>query len=322
MSLIFLAKQLSHQHFFSGQELAQRLGVSRTAVWKQIEQLRALGLEIEARAGAGYRLLQPLDILDAEKIRQQLSKFGRKYCAKLEVLPVVTSTNAALLNQATTLSSGSILLAEAQTAGRGQRGRGWVSPFASGFLGSLFFRFECGLLGLNGLSLAIGVAVAEALAQLGVPVQLKWPNDIIVADYKLGGLLIEAGGESQGPCYVVIGLGLNVHIPQRVLTSIDQAATDIYTLLGKALDRNLLAATLIEFQLRALQEFSKMGFAAFYPRYQRFDALQSRAITVHTGNQVLKGLGKGIDDNGCLRVTLDGKEHKFAVAEVRVRALH
>ncbi|MBK6434898.1 MAG: biotin--[acetyl-CoA-carboxylase] ligase [Rhodanobacteraceae bacterium] len=192
----------------NGEDLARALGLSRAAVWKKIEALRELGVEIEGRAGSGYALVRPIERMDAAHIRRQLSASTNAALPDLRIVSVVDSTNAAMRAEASRLRSGSVLLAEAQTAGRGRRGRAWASPFAAGFLGSLFWRFERGLADLGGLSLAVGIALAEAWRAQGVDVRVKWPNDLWIDGRKLAGLLVEAGGEFHGPSHVVVGLGL------------------------------------------------------------------------------------------------------------------
>lgn len=322
MNLDALLAELVHRPRVSGAELARALGISRAAVWKQIESLRALGLVIEAQAGAGYHLPHPLQLLDAAAIRRELSAEARQLLLRLEIVNTIASTSAALVERSAQLPSGCVLLAEAQSAGRGQRGRRWQSPFASGFLGSLLWRFEQGLASLGGLSLAMGVAVAEALAETGVEVQLKWPNDIVFGDRKLGGLLIDGGGEAHGQCHVVVGLGLNGRLPAATQTSIDQPVTDLAALLGADPDRNQLAARLLSHLLTALADFSSGGFAAFRERFAARDVLCGRPVTVHIGDHVHSGRAQGVDDSARLCVTIDGIRQHFDVGEVRVRGVN
>lgn len=319
MNFAPLLQRLSATTPTSGAALAAALQVSRAAVWKQIEQLRALGLEIEAQAGRGYRLSSPLQLLDAAHIRAAISNGALRDRLQLQIEPVLASTSGRLLKQATSLPSASVLLAEAQTAGRGQRGRSWISPFASGILGSCLWHFDRGLASLSGLSLALGVAVAEALAAFGIAVQLKWPNDVLVAGRKLGGLLIDAGGESHGPCHVVVGLGLNGRLSAAARLRIDQPATDIESSFGRQLDRNRLAAGLIEHLIAALSEFAEHGFAAFQSRFQTFDALTGREVTVQLGGLSEHGQAQGVDASGRLLVSVDGVLRSLDVGEVRVR---
>lgn len=321
MSFAALLTRLDAGQTCSGAKLALALGVSRAAVWKQIERLRALGLEIESRPGAGYRLAAPLELLDARAIRARLDAAGRRRLANLEIIEVTGSTNADLLARSAALASGSLVLAEAQTAGRGQRGRHWESPFASGFLGSVLWRYPQGLASLSGLSLAIGVAIAEALARLGCAARLKWPNDLVGAGGKLGGILIDAAGEAQGPCQVVIGLGLNLRLPAASRQRIDQAAQSLAQCAQAPLPpRNTVAAVLVATLLAALEEFGRDGFGGFAERFPAFDALYGAMLSIDTGREQLRGRGQGIDASGRLALLLDdGRILYFAVGEVRVR---
>lgn len=322
MSLDPLLALLVDHPEISGARLAQALGVSRAAVWKQIARLRALGLAIEAQAGSGYRLAQPLQLLDAGSIRRQMSADALVLLSQLSIVNETASTSADLFARAAHLPSGTVLIAEAQTAGRGQRGRRWQSPFASGFLGSLLWRFDQGLASLGGLSLAMGVAVADALAGLGAPVQLKWPNDIVVAGKKLGGLLIDAGGEAHGDCHVVVGLGLNGRLAESMRSAIDQPTTDLAEVVGVEVERNRLAAALLTHLLRALREFSIHGFSAFHARFLERDALRGHGVSVRIGDALHAGIAQGVDDSARLCVTIDGVRQSFDVGIVSVRGVN
>lgn len=319
MNLEPLLAELARHREISGAELARSLGITRAAVWKQIDHLRALGLQIEAQAGAGYRLQQALQLHDAPRIRRMMTFEAQGLLAQLEIVNETTSTSADLLARVASLRSGSCLIAEAQTAGRGQRGRRWQSPFASGFLGSVLWQFDQGLASLGGLSLAMGVAVAEALAEFGAGVQLKWPNDIVLEGRKLGGILVDAGGEAHGSCYVVVGLGLNGRLPMAAHAEIDQPATDLATVLALDIDRNQLAAALLTHLLQALREFACTGFAGFRERFIARDALSDRGVDVYLGSAYYQGIACGVDDNARLCVTIDGVRQCFDVGEVRVR---
>lgn len=319
MSLGPLLVLLMREPEVSGADLATQLGISRAAVWKQMDRLRALGLGIEARAGAGYRLSAPLQLLDVAAITRSLSAPARAVLQQLDVVVETGSTSSDLLARRDQLCSGTALLAEAQTAGRGQRGRNWQSPLASGFFGSLFWRFDRGLAGLGGLSLAMGVCAVEALAEIGVTAKLKWPNDIMVSDRKLGGILIDAGGEAQGDCHVVIGLGLNGRLPRAVAEQIDQPNTDLHQWLDRDPDRNRLAAALLSHLCCGLQRFSQSGFAAFHERFEALDGLRGRTVIVQLAGSCSLGTADGVDDSARLCVTMDGAQKKFDVGEVRVQ---
>ena len=217
----------------SGDLLARDAKVTRAAMWKRIEALRAGGLRIDAQPGRGYSLEAPVELLDADLIRAPLRDATAAQLASLEVAWSLDSTNSELLRRKAPEHGAAVLLAEQQTGGRGRRGRQWASPIAANLYLSLSRQFSGGLARLGGLSLVVGVAAAEALRQAGyAPVGVKWPNDLLAHGRKLGGILVEGGGEHGGPVRAVIGIGVNVHMPATAATAISQAWTDLVTLGG------------------------------------------------------------------------------------------
>ncbi len=305
----------------SGTELAARLKVSRAAVWKQIEALRASGVPIEASAGHGYRLTRAFEPLAAGVIRRALSPATRKGLGLLETHWKVDSTSSELARRAAQVPDGSFIFAETQSAGRGRRGRAWCSPPAGNLYFSCLKRFACGYAALSGLSLAVGVAVLRALQDLDVRgVRLKWPNDLVTDQGKLAGILIELGGEFLGPCHAVIGIGLNVHLPVAARAAIQQQATDLETLCGgKPPRRDVLAAALIERLCEALDVFSESGFAAFLDEYARHDALLGCPLRIDDPRGGFEGVGLGVDARGALHVRTRSGEQKIESAEVSIR---
>lgn len=309
----------------SGDVLAASLGVTRAAVWKRIEALRDAGMAIDAVPGRGYWLAQPLDLLDAAAIRAALPASAREALATLEVAWSLDSTNTALLRQPPPERGGAVLLAERQTGGRGRRGRAWVSPLAAHVYLSLAHRFAGGLARLGGLSLVAGIATVEALHTLGFPqVRLKWPNDVVVDAgdglRKLGGLLVEGGGEAGGSAHAVIGLGLNVRMPAAVAAGIDQPWVDLATLHAPP-PRNAVVAHLLAHLLPTLAAFDAHGLAPFLPRYAALDVLAGRPIRVHGATGAFDAVALGIADDGALRLRdAEGHERHVHAGEVSVRA--
>ncbi len=315
----------------SGDALARASGQTRAAVWKRIEALREAGVPIEARPGRGYALSQPFDLLDSDVIAAGLPPPARARTASVEVAWTLDSTNSELLRRSGAADgAATVLLAERQTGGRGRRGREWASPLAAHLYLSLSRNFAGGLSRLGGLSLVAGIASVEALHTCGfTAVRLKWPNDLVVVDpdgglRKLGGLLVEGGGEHAGPVRAVIGLGLNVRMPEAFAARIDQPWCD---LAGQPLDaeallpsRNALAAALLARWVPALDEFDAEGLAPFLPRYAAFDALAGQVVTVHGDHEALTGTTLGLAGDGALQVRLqDGGERCFHSGEVSVR---
>lgn len=315
----------------SGDALARASGLTRAAVWKRIEALRAAGVTIDAQPGRGYALAQPLDLLDSDAVAAGLPPSARARTASLDVAWSIDSTNSELLRRPGAADGvATVLLAERQTGGRGRRGREWASPLAAHLYLSLSRSFAGGLSRLGGLSLVAGIASVEALHALGfTAVRLKWPNDLVVLDdggslRKLGGLLVEGGGEHAGPVRAVIGLGLNVRMPEAFAARIDQPWCDLSTLAshsgGPLPSRNALAAALLAGWLPALDGFDAEGLAPFLPRYAALDALAGQAVVVHGDQQAFTGTTLGLAEDGALQVRMDdGRTRHFHSGEVSVR---
>lgn len=309
-----LYARLADGELHNGAALAEELGVTRAAVWKRMQALRDMGLEISGAAGDGYRLPRPIELLDGDAIRRRL---GRGELV-VEVAGAVDSTNARLA--AAGGPHAHALLAEAQTAGRGRRGRGWQSPPGSGLYLSLAWHFESGLAGLAPLSLVVGLTVAETLRQAnGADVTVKWPNDLFVEAGKLGGCLVELGGAAEGPCRAIIGIGINL-FDTASMANVDQAWTALADH-GEAVGRNDLAARLLDALAAALADFDRHGFDDFLARWPAFDALADRPVRViHANGSEMTGTARGIDGQGRLQLeTDDGGRRAIASGEVSVR---
>lgn len=311
----------------TGDALARHAGLTRAAVWKRIEALREAGVPIEAKPGRGYVLAAPMQLLAAEAIESALSPATRARLAALEVAWSVDSTNTRLLARDVPDDGLALaLLAERQTGGRGRRGRVWASPLGAHVYLSLARGFAGGLARLGGLSLVAGIATAEAMHALGArAVRLKWPNDLVVpADdglRKLGGLLVEGGGEHAGPARAVVGLGINVRMPPEQAALIDQPWCDLASLRG-AVDRNAVAATVLDRLVPALDQFDAEGLAPFLPRYAALDALAGQPVTLLAPGGTRDAIALGLGDDGSLRVRLpDGLETRVHSGEVSVRRL-
>jgi len=305
----------------SGDVLARDAGLTRAAMWKRIQALREGGVRIDAQAGRGYALAEPVELLDAERIRASLQAATVEALSSLDVAWSLDSTNSELLRRKAPERGVEVLLAEQQTGGRGRRGRQWASPIASNLCLSLSRQFSGGLARLGGLSLVVGVAVAEALRQAGyIAVGVKWPNDLLAHGRKLGGILVEGGGEHGGPVRAVIGIGVNVRMPAPVAMTIDQAWTDLAGLGDGAPSRNALAAQLLDALLPALEQFDRDGLPPFLARYAALDVLAGRAITVHGPQGDEQGVADGIGDDGALRVRMEQGVRQVHAGEVSVRA--
>lgn len=320
MSLaISLLHILADGTFHSGEELGQQLGVSRTAVWKTLQQYDSMGLDIHAVHGRGYRLSEPVELLDADIIKKALRQDVHALLESFDVHMQIDSTNAWLMQQPNW--HGRVCLAEQQTAGRGRRGRQWVSPFAANIYLSLGWQFSLDSSALAGLSLACGVAVIQALKQFGVSdAGLKWPNDILRNGRKLGGILIEIRAEAGGTSNVVVGLGLNVHMPESVSTAIDQPWTDLRDLDGATISRNRLTASLLNELTDVCCACAEGKLSAYLEHWQEHDVHIGKQVTLHLPDgSHCQGLARGIDTRGALLMEEAGAIRRFSCGEVSLR---
>lgn len=314
-----LLQYLADGQFYSGTWLGEQLQLSRTAIANHMQQLEQFGLELFKVKGKGYRLAEPLQLLSSAQIAQ-FQKPGR---ALIEVESIVDSTNSRLMQRlqtGETLQKGQCLVAEAQTAGRGRHGRVWHSPFAANLYFSMYWQLEQGIQAAMGLSLVIGVAVAELLEQqYQLQPALKWPNDIFCAGKKLAGVLIELSGQSDGQCQLIIGIGINVRMsPQTVHQHIDQPWVDLSSQVGP-LDRNQLVAGLQHSCITQLQRFETEGFPAFQNAFNRRHCFQEQQVRLLQGKQQISGTCHGVDAQGNLIVEHQGKKQLFHGGELTLR---
>lgn len=318
MSLEKLLTTLADGQFHSGEELSQCLKVSRTAVWKQVARLEELGLEINAVKGRGYRLRENLDLLSLQAIYERLEDSTYEVFDHIDLHLTTPSTNRLALDARI---APYVCLAEMQTAGRGRRGREWVSPFAKNIYLSVAWNFSDSSATLDSLSLCIAVAIAQALQQLGCEsVGLKWPNDLLYENRKLAGILLEASGELGGAIRVVIGIGLNVAMTKEQGESIDQQWICLSELLPAEVSRSEVAAALLNSLAAALPAFERQGFSGFEQDWRSFDCLVNKPVELHIGSQKIAGVSRGVDATGALLIEQDGDIKTFRGGEVSVRA--
>jgi BirA family biotin operon repressor/biotin-[acetyl-CoA-carboxylase] ligase len=317
--------RLADGRFHSGEELAQHLRVSRSAVWKAAGALRALGAELQAVRNRGYRLSLATEPLAAAAIREHLPPDVRERVVKLETLWSIASTNTAVLERpGPNNGTSEALLAEYQTAGRGRRGRAWLAPPGGAICLSLSWMFGEVPPDLGALGLVIGVCALRALKALGVrSATLKWPNDLLLGERKLGGVLIDLRAESAGPAYVVIGIGLNVGLGEEVLKKIAAQGLGATDLAGAGLAppcRNQVAAGLIGECVRGLVEFERDGLKPFLEEWRSADALRGRPVDVKAvEGTTSRGLARGIDVHGALMVETAQGVRRFISGDVTVR---
>src|SRR6266853_2663571 len=316
--------QLCDGRFHSGEQLARSLGVSRSAIWKAAGTLRELGATLHAVRNRGYRLASASDPLDAAKIRERLAPEVRDHVRSVEATWSTASTNSVLLARANPPAAMSeVFLAEYQTAGRGRRGRAWVASPGGAICLSHSWTFREVPRDLGALSLGIGVCALRALRELGVAgAGLKWPNDLLHGERKLGGVLIELRAESAGPACVVIGIGLNMALGAALRQRISESGMAATDLKGAGLaqaSRNSVAAALVSAGVRGLLAFEREGLKPFIAEWQAADGLRGRPVGGTAADGIADGLARGVDVHGALLVETPQGVPRFISGDVTVR---
>ena len=315
-----LLKILADGKYHSGADIGRLFGVSRAAIWKVIQKLEQnYSLTVFAVKGKGYRLQQPLELLDKESITNLLSKKILKQMNQLEIFFDIDSTNHYLnVKSLEGAPSAYVVLAEQQTKGQGRRGKIWISPFACNLTLSILWRFQLGPAQLGCLSLFVAVAIVRALGTLGVKdVGVKWPNDIYWHNKKLAGILLEMRGEANGPSAVVIGVGLNMAMSKNKI-KIDQPWIDLESIMGSKVERNYFIALVIDALFEVLNAVPDKQ-KELLQEWQSMDVLKGEEIEVHFTDKVIQGKALGINPDGALRVLHQGKELLCHSGEVSIR---
>ncbi|CAJ0991755.1 bifunctional biotin--[acetyl-CoA-carboxylase] ligase/biotin operon repressor BirA [Sodalis praecaptivus] len=310
-----LISLLADGKFHSGEQFGAALGMSRAAINKHVQTVRDWGVDVFTVPGKGYRLHAPLQLLDEAAIRARLPS------GRLAVLPVIDSTNQYLIERIGTLAPGDACVAEYQAQGRGRRGRQWISPFGNNLYLSLYWRLEQGPAAAGGLSLMVGIVMAEVLQRLGAEgVRVKWPNDLYLNDRKLAGILVEINGKAGDAAHVVIGAGINLAMREPAAGMIDQGWINLQEA-GIVIDRNALVAELTATLRQALRQFEGEGFAPFVARWQALDNFFDRPVKLLIGDREIRGIARGIDAQGALLLEQDGERHAYLGGEISLRGL-
>ena len=310
---------ISDGGFHSGEVLAKQIGVSRATLFNDLASVADEGVQLQRIRGRGYRLAGGWQPLDKNEIEHCLGAAASRF--QIEVLQQAASSNTELLRRVN-VPGGTVLAVELQTAGRGRIGRTWHSGLGNALTFSLSWRFDCGLNALSGLSLAVGVAILRALRRYNVAgVGLKWPNDILTAHGKLGGVLIEAQGDMYGPSLVVIGIGINCSLPMTIARSINQPAVALDGICAALPERNQLLAALLEELARVMDEFAVSGFAVMRREWEQYHAQQDLPIQLQMPDgTVVSGVARGVSDSGELMLETAQGVRKFNAGEVGARS--
>jgi BirA family biotin operon repressor/biotin-[acetyl-CoA-carboxylase] ligase len=305
---------LADGEFHSGEKIGELLGVSRTSVNNYIKALQEIGLDIYKVTGKGYCSAVPLTLLN-QQIIQQVSGVD-----SVHVDQILESTNQYLLDKLPNISNGQTCIAEYQAAGRGRRGREWVSPFASHLYFSMYWRLEAGIEKASGLSLLVGIATVNALEKLGLHgVGLKWPNDLYYQGKKLAGILIELNAQASDVCHSVIGIGINVRMPEQQGKLIDQPWIDLNNISTQPVDRNQLSGLLIKELHTLLSDYEEKGLVPFLDRWFELDYFLNKQVNLIVADNIQTGICRGINEQGALLLEIDNEIKPYIGGEISLR---
>ena len=302
---------LADGEFHSGEELANLFGITRAGINKYIKVLREWGITLSSVQGKGYCLASPIDLLDKTKINNY---YGAD--SHVEVLPIIDSTNQYLLNNIDRLTTGDSCVAEFQSKARGRRGRQWFAPFGSNLYFSMYWRLDQGIAAAMGLSLVVGIVMADTLREISnQDIKVKWPNDLYLDDQKLAGILVELAGKTGDCAHVVIGVGVNLMMTNPDPNIVNQKWAN----LGKV-DRNLLVAKVAKNLKTKLRDFEQHGLTPFLNDWQRLDNFVNRPVKLLIGDNVIRGVAKGINEQGALLLEQNGETKAFIGGEISLRS--
>lgn len=324
---------LSDNQFHSGQALAEQFNSSRATVSNWIQKLRDSGVAIHSVSGKGYCFAEYVRPINVDQLKVALNSVvsstvdsaQKNASIQLNYQPQTDSTNEVIkrLLKLEPPNPAHILFSttEKQTAGRGRRGRQWHSPYAQNCYFSVGRQFNLALTELSGLSLVVGIAIAEALTELNYPIQLKWPNDLYLNGKKLGGILVELEGAFESPCHVIIGVGINVNMPSIEVESnqIDQAWISLSQYKGEVINRTELLAIITPKILMFLSVFEQQGFKKISELWAQYDCYFNQAVNIISVDKTTTGIAKGINTRGELILQTTQGEKIISGGEISLR---
>ena len=310
---------LADGELISGAAIGQQLGISRTAVWKHLNQLQEWGIPVQKLKGRGYRIEEGMELLSHKRILKAMSPRSEALLLELQLLDHIDSTNTFARQQVEQgMGRGYVCMAERQSQGRGRLGRQWVSPFGRNMYLSAIWEFQGGVAELEGLSLAVGVAASRAIQSFGVTdVSLKWPNDILLDGRKVGGILLEMLGDPVGLCQVVVGIGINFAMPKEAV--IDQPWADLADY--NSVSRNGLAGEVLSQLLPLLSTYSELGFPHYKQAWEAYDAHRGAKVQLSTPGKIIEGVAQGVSDSGAICLEIDSEQNFFSGGEISLRRL-
>ncbi|WP_099074621.1 bifunctional biotin--[acetyl-CoA-carboxylase] ligase/biotin operon repressor BirA [Proteus alimentorum] len=311
---LLLIELLADGNIHSGEQLGESLGMTRAGINKHIQTLRSWGIDVQTVAGKGYQLDAPMNLLNVDSVNKNIKG------EPASVIPVIDSTNQYLIQRISELTSGDVCIAEYQSAGRGRRGRQWISPFGRNLYLSMYWKLDQGPAAAIGLSLVVGVIMAEVLQKLGAEgVKVKWPNDLYLNDKKLSGILVELTGKTGDVAHIVTGIGINIAMSKNQNEAINQQWINLEQV-GIKIDRNELACEITNALREAFVQFEKQGLSVFIERWKRLDNFMDRRVKLIIGEKEIFGVAKGINDQGALLLEQDGKIIPYIGGEISLRS--
>ena len=315
-----ILRLLADGRFQSGEAIARHFGVTRATVWNALQEAEALGIELFSVRGRGYRLPEPITLLEHDSVLVAIGE--QRAWFKLELHDQLESTNSYLMKQAAAGAPHATCVAAAlQTRGKGRRGRIWQAGLGASLTFSLLWRFQAGASALSGLSLAVGVALIRTLHGFGVAeAKLKWPNDVLYRHEKLAGILIELQGDMEGPSAAVIGIGINLHLPEHVRRHIDQAATDLRTVTRQPANPSELLGKILKALADVLSEFERDGFVGLREEWMQHHAYQGQSVRLLSPDgRETQGVVSGLATDGVLLVDTATGPQRFSAGEISLR---
>jgi BirA family biotin operon repressor/biotin-[acetyl-CoA-carboxylase] ligase len=317
-----ILRLLADGRFHSGEAIAQHFNVSRTTIWSALQEAETLGVEIFSVRGRGYKLPEAITLLDRNAV---LAAIGEERAwFSLELHDQLESTNSYLMKQASAgAAHATCIAALLQTRGKGRRGRAWQAALGASLTFSLLWRFQVGASALSGLSLAVGIAIIRALHAIGVSAaRLKWPNDVLVNQEKLAGILIELQGDMEGPSAAVIGIGINLRLPENLKQHIDQAAIALEAAAPQPVNPSEFLGLLLKNLANVLREFESNGFESLRDEWMRHHAYQGQAVSLSLpdGRQI-EGMVNNVAADGVLLVDTAAGTQRFSAGEISLRGV-
>ncbi len=315
-----ILRLLSDGKFHSGEVLAKQFDVTRVTIWNAVQHAESLGVQVFSIRGRGYKLPNNINFLDKDAVLKAVGE--QRNWFKLEILDEIDSTNNYLLQQTSNGAAHvTCVAAQVQSNGRGRRGRTWVSSIGASLTFSLLWRFQCAAAALSGLSLAVGVALIRSLKEVGVlNAQLKWPNDVLVDNKKLAGILIDLQSDLDGPCAAVIGVGVNLNLPQLIIDNIDQPAIDVSRATKNRVDQSQLLGISLKHLVAVLSEFENYGFLAVRDEWLQNHAYQNQSVRMlMPDGRDVQGVVKSVAEDGILLVETALGSQRFSAGEISLR---